>query len=1489
MRIGVVLPSQSALGLRLLPIVLLLAAGILALGAGPAAAACEDPGPDAYGYTCEEQAGAFVDISEFGADLALGDDQTSALIDITLDGTLPPFLYYGKAYSAIRVSSNGFLTFGTSTSSGCCDGPPFPHAAQPNAVVGGYWTDLNPMIGGTIHHATLNDPDRFVLQFTRVPQFLEPDRLVTFQIVLHLGTSVVEVTYGPAAASQYQIASTGIENHAGNVGLTYRRGVFHAPGNGALDVGDQVYLALDSRSHATEIVRALDVRIIGSAAGPAGTAVAAGDGDARNDLVFGVTTALCYIDENSDSLLSTGEPLYLANGRTSCSSVQAGDMRLSASGAHAAGTFVQSGDADASIPLLAASGKRLMYHDANANALYDAGDFVYLKSGPAGGSSVGSGDYRLTPTLSHPGLTYVTAASSDLSLPLLQFLVDINIDTPGILAYHDAQKRAAVFQPPAPGLPSPPGSVTAVPESTHSIAVSWQVPGDNGMSHITAYEVHRADPITEAFSFLDSVPATSLTYEDSTVGPGETWLYAVLAVNGVGPGPLSAAASATAFDAPSEPLDLIAVAGPAGGEIQLSWNPPASDGGDALVGYRIYAGDDPEELEQVDAVDPWETEYIESGLGNGATRYYRVSAENAYGEGPRSDLSSATTFDLPEAPLLAGAAVVIAPDEPGIEIAWEAPFDGGCALTFYHVYSGATSGSLALVANLSASTLAHLDSVAPGETRYYAVAASNCLGMGPQSDEVAVTAFDHPSAPRGLSATGGPGPNTISLAWDDPASDGGTEVTAYALYRATAGESLEFLSLVETTDFLDEGLPSGVTFTYAVAAQNALGEGPLSDPASAMTVPPPGAPGDVIGTAGPNAGEISLSWSEPETHGLEVSHYRVYRGTSSGHLHFLVNVSAGALGALNGGGSFVDSGLPNDALRYYAVSAVTAAGEGELSNEAHAATFAPQGDPPPLPEGRAYASAIFQGHYAYLFGGVSENNTDLDTIVRFDPSENEVITLDVLLPSARHGTSAVWVPGLDIGMSQGVGGQACHGACFDGGGIIFGGGKVRITPDHTDACHGACVVGKEILRFDPGAELIVPSAATFPEPIFGTSAVYDEELGLAYVFGGFITPEEGSDSPGAASCHPFCASDRIWSYEPASDGLSPHDAELPVALGGTSAVWDSVAGVAYIFGGYHGESAVAGQACHGSCMDRIWLFDPAEASVDPLPVQLPSDRWNTSAVWDGNVAYIFGGFDPQEMTVTLVGALPSDRAGTAAIWTGSGAYVFGGDDGTDTLDEIVRFTPSAPQGLRAQRGPGVGQMKLSWDAPLEQGFGGVTGYRLYRATEDGPLALVAESTGRFHLDSGLEVGVTYRYRVSAVNAVGEGPQSKEVVVASAVEPGPPRFLQAHPGPGLGQIRLQWYHPLDNGGLPLLEYRIYHGTDPSNLTLLATVSGSTVEYVHNLLNPTAPQPLTLLEDHYYRVAAVNFIGEGDPSGLACSRPAPWVAPLLEPAGACAARS
>jgi fibronectin type 3 domain-containing protein len=194
----------------------------------------------------------------------------------------------------------------------------------------------------------------------------------------------------------------------------------------------------------------------------------------------------------------------------------------------------------------------------------------------------------------------------------------------------------------APKVEKPPTAPTGLQavSGDGQITLTWQPPANTGSSAIKGYRVYRStSPGTETPQ-MDI--GNMQRYIDGNLNNGQPYYYKVSAVNSMGEGPLSNEASAvpgTNATAPSEPRNLAASAGDA--KVSLSWIAPQSDGGSPILTYIVYRGVAAgAESYLTDAGNS--LNYVNTGLVNNITYFYKVGARNAAGEGPRSASVNAT-------------------------------------------------------------------------------------------------------------------------------------------------------------------------------------------------------------------------------------------------------------------------------------------------------------------------------------------------------------------------------------------------------------------------------------------------------------------------------------------------------------------------------------------------------------------------------------------------------------------------------------------------------------------------------------------------------------------------------------------------------------------------------------------------------------------------------------------------------------------------------
>jgi fibronectin type 3 domain-containing protein len=394
---------------------------------------------------------------------------------------------------------------------------------------------------------------------------------------------------------------------------------------------------------------------------------------------------------------------------------------------------------------------------------------------------------------------------------------------------------------------------------------------------------------------------------------------------------------------PSAPQNLAATGGNA--QVGLTWQAPGSNGGSPITNYKIYRSLAPGSETLLTTVGNVLT-YTDTTVTNGVTYYYQVSAVNSPGEGAKSNEASATPNASPPTPPSAPTNLAATGGNAQVGLTWQAPgSNGGSPITNYRIYRGTAPGTETLLTTVGAVTSYTDTAVTNGVTYYYQVSAVSNVGEGPRSNEASATPTQTPpppsppSAPTNLAATGGNA--QVTLTWQAPASNGGSPITNYKIYRGTTSGSETLIATIgNQLSYSDGGLTNGVTYYYQVSAVNSVGEGPRSNEASATpTAPatPPGAPQGLVATAGDAT--VTLTWSAPSSNGgSPITNYKVYRGTTSGGETLKATIGNVL--------TYTDTTVTNGVTYYYQVSAVNAAGEGPRSNEA-SATPSP---PPPPPD-----------------------------------------------------------------------------------------------------------------------------------------------------------------------------------------------------------------------------------------------------------------------------------------------------------------------------------------------------------------------------------------------------------------------------------------------------------------------------------------------------------------------------------------------------------
>ena len=109
---------------------------------------------------------------------------------------------------------------------------------------------------------------------------------------------------------------------------------------------------------------------------------------------------------------------------------------------------------------------------------------------------------------------------------------------------------------------------------------------------------------------------------------------------------------------------------------------------------------------------------------------------------------------------------------------------------------------------------------------------------------------------------------------------------------------------------------------------------------------------------------------------------------------------------------------------------------------------------------------------------------------------------------------------------------------------------------------------------------------------------------------------------------------------------------------------------------------------------------------------------------------------------------------------------------------LTALEPAVPTGLTLVS-RSASELAIKWEAPEDRGGIKLTGFNIYMAEEHGEFAVTGSAiattnpTVTYHTQTPLLTGAVYRFKVSAVNYVGEGEISDAIAVIAADLPNTP--------------------------------------------------------------------------------------------------------------------
>jgi titin len=1088
---------------------------------------------------------------------------------------------------------------------------------------------------------------------------------------------------------------------------------------------------------------------------------------------------------------------------------------------------------------------------------------IPFTAGATGGSTITSYEYQ---TVTSGPWTAASSSASPFVVTGLTNGATYQVSVRAINAVGTGAASTPQTATPAT-VPGPPVIVgNTVAGSNHQLSAAFTAPASNGGATIIGYDYSTDAGATwrTAGTTTSPVVISVLSLDGTTpLVNGATYYVELRAINAIGIGTASAVATGIAQTAPSAPGIASVTPGPSSLTLVIT---PASNGGAAITSYQYQVGSSG----WVDT-GTLGTTFVIGSLTNGTSYGVTVRAINTQGSSSASGSTAGTPRTTPAQPTISS----VARGDRSLTIAVSEASNGGSAITNwqYSTDSGSTWSTAAQTVSpliITALSTDGVTAIANGASYPVAVRAVNAAGASAPSGTTGVGPSTTPVAPVVVLVAA----NQAIQVTFTVADNGGSPISAIE-YAINTGAWVDAGTL--SSPFVIGALTNGTAYSIKVRADNTIGVGTGSIPASATPFTVPDPPTSISAVS--DTGSADVSWTPPtNTGGSPITTYVADAfATPSSSVPFATCATSTT--------SCTIGSLSDSIVYYVSVFAQNAAGGSTASTPVVAVTpLARPGAPTlnSLTSGNSFLSLNFSA---------GTNGDALVTAYQYQLNGGS------WLP-ASSTTSPLTITGVINGTSYQV---VLRGVSSAGVGVA----STALTatpytfPDAPDsstavAAGVAGVAGAIAVTWlapnNNGSPITSYTATAFNAATDGTQITTCTTATLTCTLGGLSdnttywvslqsTNTAGFSSrsarlsvatsllPGAVSTVIGTSGDGLvaLSWTAGGDGASPVN---------DYAVWYSSGGSYTQFA--DGVSSATSATVTGLTNGTAYTFEvyavnnggtgPVSAASAPVtPAALPDSptigvatavNQSATVVWTPPVN---NGGDPISGYIIVPSIGSAITVGNVTSYalvglTNGTAYTFrvaaitaAGTGLQSAPSNSVTPNPTAP-GLPTivSAAAGNARVALVWTAPADNGGSAVTGYVI--TPSSGSPVTVGNVTS--YTVTGLTNSIGYAFVVAAINTVGTGGNSAPSgsVTPSPTVPAAPTLAMGTAGNAT--IALVWTAPADNGGSAVTGYLI----TPSSGSPV-TVGNVTAHTFAGLINGNG---------YTFTVAAINTIGTGAPS-------------------------
>jgi hypothetical protein len=859
----------------------------------------------------------------------------------------------------------------------------------------------------------------------------------------------------------------------------------------------------------------------------------------------------------------------------------------------------------------------------------------------------------------------------------------------------------------------------------------------------------------------------------------------------------------------------------------VSWSAPTTGGTTTTYTVTPYIGSTPQTPTTVSAP---ETSASLSGLQQGNTYTFVVTASNPNGSGPPSAASNAVNVTGPTAPY-PPTDVKATPAGGQAQITWTAPFDNGSAITSYTItpYVGSTAQTPVQV-NDGSATSATVKGLTNNTAYTFTVSATNSLGTGTASaassavtPQNTILDFATPS----IVDSGDPNSNELGVKFTADASG---VVDGIRFYKAPANAGTHIGNLWSASG----SLLASATFTNETASgwQTVLFSNPVKVNANTTYV---------------------ASYFDPKGH-YSATPFGLSSAIDNPPLHAVANgTSANGVFAYTPTSAFPTSTF--NANSYSVDVLFTPSPPGQVTNVTATA-------------GHLSATVSWS---APAGGGASSY-----TVTPYIGATAQTPVTVSGLPPATSAT----IKNLQAGTAYTFTVQASN--AYGNGAVSAASNVVTpLAPIAPDAPTGVLAIpatGQALVTWTPGSDNGSAITSYTVTPYIGTTAQTPVQVndgsatstmvkGLtnatAYTFKVSATNSIGT-GPASAASSAVSPQNTIFDFAVPSivDSGDSNANELGVKF--TADTSGTIDGIRFY-------KAAANTGTHtGSLWTASGTLLASTTFTNETASGWQTALFSSPVSISAGTTYVASYFDPNgHYSATPAGLSSSiDKPPLHAVGNGTspnGLYIYSSTSkfptqsyNANSYSVDVLFTPNAPgQVTNVTATGGYQSATVSWSAPVGGGATTYTVMPYIGATPQNPVTVTGSPPATSTTVTNLMPGTAYTFTVQASNAYGSGSTSaasNSVTPTGPSSPGAPTNVTA--SPATTQALVSWAAPNANGSA-ITSYTVTPYIGSAAQTPVQVNDGSaTSTTVLGLTNGTA---------YTFKVTATNDLGSGPSSG------------------------